>query len=193
MTTPKGVIEKTVRKGAEPKASTLIVFTGPFQYTPANRFALRALTDLFQIRLDNVLREKLGGTYSPGAGGDGTRAPRQEYAFQVQFDSSPENVEPLARTVFAMIDSLKATGPTAADVEKVKEQMVRTRETNLKTNGYWSANIAARDQSGEDLAGLLAPYDEMIRQLTPAQIQQAARTYFNTNNYMRFVLLPEKN
>jgi zinc protease len=193
MAPPTGVIEKVVRKGTEPKASTWIVFTGPFQNAPANRFALRALTDLFQIRLNDVLRERLGGAYSPGVGGEGTRAPRQEYSIQVQFDSSPENVEPLAKTVFAMIDSLQTAGPAAADVEKVKEQLIRARETQLKTNAYWAGNIAARDQAGEDLAGLLAPYDELIRQLTPAQIQQAARQYFNTKNYARFVLLPEKN
>jgi predicted Zn-dependent peptidase len=78
-----------------------------------------------------------------------------------------------------------------ADVEKVKEQLIRTRETDIKTNAYWAGNIAGRDQSGEDIAGLLEPYDRMIRNLTPAQIQQAARLYFDTKNYARFVLLPE--
>ena len=34
--------------------------------------------------------------------------------------------------------------------------------------------------------------DEQYRKsLTPAQIQEAAKLYFNTNNYARFVLLPE--
>ena len=40
--------------------------------------------------------------------------------------------------------------------------------------------------------GLGAAYDEMIRKLTPQQIQAAAKQYFNTSNYARFVLLPEK-
>jgi predicted Zn-dependent peptidase len=31
----------------------------------------------------------------------------------------------------------------------------------------------------------------MIKKLTPAQIQDAAKTYFNVGNYARFVLLPE--
>jgi len=31
----------------------------------------------------------------------------------------------------------------------------------------------------------------MIAKLTPAQVQQAARMFFNTNNVARFVLLPE--
>ncbi len=191
MTTPKGVLEKVVRKGTEPKANTMIVFTGPFQYTPENRFALRALTDLFQIKLIESLREQLGGTYSPGVGSGSSRIPRAEYSIRIQYGSAPENADKLSQTVFALIDSLKTKGPVLADVEKVKEQLIRARETELKTNGYWAGNLAARDQSGEDLAGLLGAYDEMIRKLTPAQIQQAARQYFNVGNYIRFVLLPE--
>jgi predicted Zn-dependent peptidase len=31
----------------------------------------------------------------------------------------------------------------------------------------------------------------MIRTLTPAQVQAAARQFFNLNNYARFVLMPE--
>mgnify|MGYP006198614403 CR=1 FL=1 len=39
----RGVIEKTVRKGVEPKANTVIEYTRPIAYTPQNRFDLPAL------------------------------------------------------------------------------------------------------------------------------------------------------
>jgi zinc protease len=186
---PKGVISKVVRKGIEPKATTLMVFTGPFTYTPENRVALRALTDYMSIKLTETLREKLGGTYSPSVSGGGSRTPRQEYSVQVSYSSSPENVETLAPSVLAFIDTLKRVGPTQADVDKVKAQTLRARETALKQNGFWLSNIAARDQAGEDLAGLLD--ETAIRNLTPAQIQAAAKQYLDLGNYARFVLLPE--
>ncbi len=190
--TPKGVVEKVVRRGVEPKATTLLVFTGPFGYTPANRFALASLTEFVQIRLTETLREQLGGTYSPSVSGSGSRVPRQEYTIQLRFGSSPENADRLTRSALALIDTLKAKGPTAAEVEKVKEQMLRAREVQTKQNAYWLGNIAGRDQAGEDLTGLLGAYDAMIRALTPAQIQDAARRYFDTGNYARFVLRPER-
>ena len=90
-----------------------------------------------------------------------------------------------------MIDSLKTHGPAQADVDKVKEQLVRAREVDVKQNGYWVGNILARDVSGEDITGLLGPYDEMLKNLTGAQIQAAAKKYFDVANYARFVLLPE--
>ena len=50
---------------------------------------------------------------------------------------------------------------------------------------------AARDQAGEDITGLLDAYDAMVRSLTPTMIRDAARRFFDTANYARFVLLPE--
>ena len=188
---PKGIVQKTVYRGTEPKATTRLVFTGPCTYTPENRFVLRALTTLVQTRLNETLREKLGGTYSPGVGGACQREPRQEYSLTIAFGSSPENVEPLSKATFALIDSLKASPVSQADVDKVKEEILRSREVEVKTNAYWLGNIAARDQAGEDLGGLGPSYDEMVKKLTPAMIQAAAKQYFNTSNYARFVLLPE--
>jgi zinc protease len=188
---PRGLVERVVHKGVEPQAQTQIVFTGPFEYTPANRFALRAMTDYLQIKLIETLREQLGGTYSPNIGGSGSRAPRQEYRISVGYTSAPEKVDTLTRTTLALIDSLKKTAPTQADVERVKSQILRQHEVEVRQNGYWMGNIVARDRAGEDLSGLAGAYDQMVRALTPQQIQDAARRYLDTSNYARFILLPE--
>jgi zinc protease len=188
---PKGVVERVVHKGVEPKANTIIEFTGACDYNPQTRFDFRALTELFQIKLNETLREQLGGTYSPSVGGACSRVPQQRYTIEVQFNSSPENVEKLSKSVFALIDTLKNQPPSAADVTKVRESFLRSREVDVKQNAYWLGNIMAREQSGEDVAGLLGPYDEMIKNLSAASIQNAAKKYFDTSNYARFVLLPE--
>jgi zinc protease len=190
---PKGVVEKVIRKGVEPKANTLILFTGPCVYSPEHRFAIRALTEALSLRLVETLREKLGGTYSPSVQGACNRAPRQEYTIQVQFGSSPDNAEMLSRTVFALIDTLKTNGPSSADVEKVRAQIIRSRELAVKDNGYWLRSITSRDQAGEDIGGLAVAgsYDKMVNSLTAAQIQDAAKRYLDVKNYARFLLLPE--
>ncbi len=188
---PAGVVKKVVNKGTEAKATTSMFFTGACSYTPEERLKLRALTTMMQTRLNESLRERLGGTYSPNIGGSCQRLPRQQYTVQLGYGSSIENVEPLTEAVFALIDSVKTQTPSQADVDKVKEEILRSREVEVKTNAYWVGNIQARDQAGEDLAGLGIAYDEMVRKLTAADLQKAARHYFNTTNYARFVLLPE--
>jgi zinc protease len=94
--------------------------------------------------------------------------------------------------VLALIDSLKRVAPTAADVDKVKEGILRSREVDLKQNSYWLTSIRQRDQAGEDIAGIMEPYNDLVRALTPQKIQDAARQYFNTGNYVKLVLLPER-
>ena len=188
---PSGVVQSVVHKGTEPKANTMMFFTGSCTYNPQTRVLMRALTTLVQTRLNETLREKLGGTYSPNVGGGCSREPRQEYSIQVTFGSSPDNVEPLYKATLSLIDSLKAAPVSEADVAKAREEILRSHEVDVKTNSYWASNIAARDEAGEDLGGLGTAYDDMVKAITPAMIQQAAKTYFNTANYARFVLLPE--
>jgi zinc protease len=191
ITPPTGIVEKVVHKGVEPKANTIIDFTGACTYAPQSRFDMRAMIELFQIQLNETLREKLGGVYSPSVGGGCGRLPRPEYSIEVQFNSAPDNVELLTKSVFALIDSLQTQAPAQSYVEKVKEQLLREHEVEVKQNAYWVGNIQARDAAGEDIAGLSTAYEEMIKNLTAAQIQAAAKQYFNTKNYARFVLLPE--
>src|SRR5439155_638003 len=185
---PNGVVQRTVRKGVENKATTILTFSGPCVFSPATRFAIRALTDAFELRLLESLREKLGGTYSPNVGGSCSPKPRQEYRIQVSYGSSPANVELLSKTVFALIDSMQTQGPTPSDLAKVREQIIREREVELKSNSWWLSAITTRDQYGEDIAGITDPYDDMVRTLTAAQIQEAAKKYFNVTNYASFVL-----
>jgi zinc protease len=189
---PKGVVERTVKKGTEPKANTQFVFSGPAVYAPENRFTIRALNELVQMRLDDVLREQLGGTYSPAVGGGISRVPRQEYEERIEFGSSPENVDKLSKSTMQIIDSLQKFGPTPAEVDKVREQIRRQREVEIKTNAYWAGNLVARDRAGEDIGGLGSPYDLLLKGLTATQLQDAAKKYFNVANYAKFVLLPEK-
>ena len=188
---PRGIVQKTVRKGTEQKGNTVITFTGACAFTPDNRIVLRGLTQLFQMRLTETLREKLGGTYSPSVTGGCSRVPRQEFAINVRYGSSPENIDQLTSAVMTLIDSLQATPASASDLTRVKEQILRSREVDVKQNAYWLASIVARDQAGEDFAGLLGPYDETVKKLTGAQLQEAAKLYLDRKHYARFVLLPE--
>jgi len=59
------------------------------------------------MRLNEVLREQLGGTYSPQVSGGISRLPRGEYEEDIEYGSSPENVDKLGRTVLQLIDSLQ--------------------------------------------------------------------------------------
>ncbi len=187
---PTGIVKRAVYRGVEPKSLTQIVFTGAFEDTRDNRHALRSLAETMQIRLRERLREDLGGTYSVRVSSGRSRFPDQEYTVRVNFGSAPDRVEELVAVVFQQIDSLKSVGPTQADIEKVAEMQRRSRETNLEENGYWLFQIAAFEQIGLDVREILT-YERLIDALTPSTVQEAARQWLRTDNYVRVSLYPE--
>jgi zinc protease len=93
ITSPKGVIEKTVRRGTEPKARVQMVFTGPFDWSRENRVEMSAMTDVLEIMLREALREEKGGVYSVGVYGSPSKYPRSDYSMIISFGCAPDRVE----------------------------------------------------------------------------------------------------
>ncbi|HEY2382207.1 MAG TPA: insulinase family protein [Terriglobia bacterium] len=188
---PAGVIEKRVEKGIEPKSQTAIVFTGPFDFDPAHRTAIRAMSQILQTRLLESIREELGGTYSISASASTDKYPRTEYELAIQFGSDPQRTDELVKQVFTEIDKLKTQGPTAKQVADEKEALLREFETNSKENGYLLSQLVGKIQYGEDIAGVWnAP--ELYKSLDAATIQDAAKKYLNTGDFVRVSLFPEQ-
>jgi zinc protease len=187
---PQGVVEKTVYKGIEPKSQTRITFTGPFEWNRENRYVIGSLASVMRIRLREVLREDMGGTYGVGVFGGGSRDPYQNYTFNVNFGTAPERLQELSAAVFAQIDTLKQSGPTQEDVDKVKEIQRRDRETNLRENSYWLSQLIIHDRYGFDYRDILKA-EERIEALTIEKLQEAAKLYLNTDNYVQISLYPE--
>jgi zinc protease len=187
---PTGVVRRVVKKGAEPKARTALIFTGPFEYNRQNRYYLSALAELLNIKLREALRENLGGTYGVSVSPGASRDPLPSYRFTIGFGSAPERLEALTAAALAQIDSVKRFGTTPEYLNKVKEAALRSRETAIKQNGYWVSQITSFDQSGWPLAEI-PDGDKLISALTIADLQRAAVKYLRIDNYVRVSLYPE--
>jgi zinc protease len=188
---PTSVVEKRVEKGIEPKSRAAIVFTGPFVFDQERRVAIRAMSEILQTRLLELIREELGGTYSITAPFSYTKFPKQEYSISIQFGCSPERTDDLIKRVFEEIEKFKSEGPTEKQLTDEKEALLREFETNSKQNGYLLNQISLRFQNGEDPAGIwLIP--DFYRQLDAAKIKEAAKMYLNTQSFVKVTLFPEK-
>ena len=187
---PEGVIQKNVYKGIEPKSSSRIVFSGPFDFDGwRNNFVLASMTEVLQIKLREVLREDLGGTYHVSVRGGGSHFPVEGYRITISFGSDPDRVEELTDAIFEQIDSLKTIGTTNVYLNKVKEGKKRKREMELKENGYWISELIWCDFHNIDPLSSLQ-YDELVDSLSLNDVRRAAQKYFDMENYVRVVLLP---
>jgi zinc protease len=188
---PKGVVQKTVKKGIEPKSQTAVVFTGPFQYDRPHRTAIRALSVVLDTRLRNLLREELSGTYGVGVNASYEKIPHEEYSFMINFGCNPQRTDELVKALLKEIESLKANGPTDKEANDARQALFREFETGLKQNNWLLTQLYYKYQLGEDPKSLF-DYEEALRPINPGFIQEAARTYLNTNNFVQVSLFPEK-
>lgn len=188
---PKGVIEKTVKKGLEPKSQVQMVFSGAFAWSREERYAAQSLASVLRIKLREQLREEKGGTYGVAVNPSLSHYPKSEYRFTVSFGCAPERVEELTKTALEQIDSVRNFGPDVSYINKVKEIQRRERETNLKENRFWLTNLQFFYTNDEDPTQVLK-YNELVDRLSAEAVQKAAQKYLEGKNYVRVVLVPEK-
>ena len=189
---PKGVITKEVHRGIEPKSSVNITFTGPFEWSQKNRYLFYSMLEALDIKLREVLREDKGGTYGVSASGSPSRFPRQEYDITLRWGCDPARVDELVRDAFLQIDTLRTQPISPVYVEKVQEIQRRSFEVNIKQNGFWLSNLRAY-YTNDDNPEMIMNYPKLVDGLTAGLLEEAFKKYFNPNNYIQVVLVPEKN
>ncbi len=187
----KGVVKKDVRVGSEAKSTVSINFTGGAEYSEAEQMRLSALLEVMNIRFIEVLREKMALIYGGGMSGAIGKVPKPHYRIALNLPTGPDKVDKVIATAFAEIERMKTQGPSAKDLNKVKENWLQNHRKALRENGYWLGRLQTSLLQGTDPATLLT-YEAQVKALTQEELKLAARRYLNTQNYVQLVQYPAK-
>jgi zinc protease len=143
------------------------------------------------LRIVEVLREKMGVIYTGRMSGGISRVPYDHYLIGAALPTAPEQVERLTAALFLEIDRLKKEGPDQDELDKVKRTWAQSWQRSLQTNAFWAAALGGAELYGTDPHRVL---DQMQRAATISleDVKLAAQRYFNTGNYVQVVLNPEK-
>ncbi|MCL5992383.1 MAG: insulinase family protein, partial [Bacteroidetes bacterium] len=188
--TPKGKIDKVVKKGIEAQSSVRLVFSGDYKWNEMNNFDFNALMDVFDIKLREVLREDKGGVYGVGAWQSTTKYPKEKYSVNIGFGCDPKRVDELINAVLDVMNGMTKEKPDSSYMSKIKEIQKRENEVNMKENWFWMNSLYSSYYYGEDPLQIQKTND-MIDKLTADDVFAAAKKYFKTDNYIRMVLMPE--
>lgn len=186
----QGTIDKTVRKGLAPQSQTAFLVAGSGTWTREDAYLLSSVGEVLEMRLLDRLREALGGTYSVSVNTAFSRRPRQEWQVVISYGSAPEKADTMFAAVRQELDSLRRVPPTAAEVERVKEQQRRELEVARKQNNWWLSALQQRIENGDDVTAVLSS-DALIAGLTAEKLAEGAKRFLDERNRARFVLLPE--
>lgn len=187
----KGVVRSEVLGGSEAKSILSLTLTGDAAYSNSANMAMRAMIDVLDIKLVEVLREKMGAVYSPSLSAQLSKLPYGHYTVNLTVPASPDNVGKIVDASLAEMKKLQNEGPQAGDLAKVKENWVKNFREAVKTNGYWLSVLRSSKEQGEDPMRVLS-YEARVKALTAADVQQAAKQYLDTQNMVQFVLNPIK-
>ena len=185
-----GVVKKEVRAGSEAKASVDLVFAGAADYSEAEQLRVRAMVEVINIKIIDVLREKLTLIYGGGMGGGLKRLPYASYNLTLSLPCGPENIDKVIAAAWGEIKKLQDAGPDAADLDKVKQNWRVAHRKSLRENGFWLGQLNTAALMGDDPAKVLR-YEKDVSAITPADVQAVAKRYLREDNYVQMTLKPE--
>jgi len=188
--TIKGNNQFNFKKGTEPKSLILSVYSGELPYSEELALKASALTEILNIKIIEDLREKLGAIYGGGIYGGLNKLPYSNYSLVLQLPCGPENVEKLLQSANAEIDSIKMSGPSQKDLDKVKKTWLEQHKVQIKENSYWSSRLQNILLEGAT-AQRIFDYEKNVNALTTDDIKATANLLFDGKNTLQAILYPE--
>jgi zinc protease len=186
-----GVVKKNVRAGSEPKSLVSLTFSGAAVYSDEEQMRVLALVEVLNIKIIDVLREKLTLIYGGGMRGGLTRDPYAHFTLGTSLPCAPENVDKVVAATFGEIQKIQEHGPDASDLAKVKQNWLTKHRQDLRENRYWLGKLQTAEMYKSNPADLL-DYEKQVAAITAADIQIAAQRYLKQDNYVQVVLYPEQ-
>lgn len=186
---PAGKLVVNVPKNSEPQSTVAMVWKGDFKWKVEDRQGFTMLMNILAIKCRESMREDQGGVYGVSISGSSSPLPKPKYAITSTWGCNPENIEKLTQTVLGEMGKIKKDGPLEIDLNKVKETLIRERETRLKENSYWLGALQNHFLYGDKLRSL-EEYKTFVNSFTIASIKAVANKYLNTETYVQVALTP---
>ncbi len=187
---PDGKKEAPVYKGSDFRSQVLTIMKGNFRYNKKENLHLDALTYILNMRLLEVIRENLGGTYTISAYPSTTPIPVQQYMVNIIYGCSPLRVDELRAAVTAEIEKLKEDIPQEY-LDKYKAAQLTTYNKGRKENSWYLSQLTDCAYYGKRFKDDTS-FPDRLEKLTVKTLKKKAAKYFDTQNTISVILYPEQ-
>jgi len=188
---PKGKTEREIEIPLEVKKATVTVkFDAKMDFTPEQNILLSVFRDVLNLRYIEEIREKEGGTYGVSVSAGSSKFPQQEKSLSLTFDTDPVKAQSLKSILYREIDKIAQNGPTAVDLNKVVESILKNREQSKLHNNYWLQALNTNYTYGYNPA---APenYENIIQKMTIAQVQEFVKAFMSKADVVDIIFKPK--
>ena len=184
---PSGVHVFT-KKMATPLANVSIYYAADVEFSPKNDLVLDFLKRTLSIAYTDSVREEKGGTYGVGVEFDLDKDDSPNAVLRISYNADPQRYEELNPVVYQQLQTIADKGPEATSMSKVKEYLLKQYDQMAITNDYWDY-VAWHEL--DDEADFDEGYCDLVRAVTPQDVQQMARLLLSRGRCIEVTMLSE--
>ncbi len=158
----------------------------------ANRKLVRELallTAVFQIRANDVIREREALAYSPRIALDASADYKGFGTLSASAATSPEKLSAFYAAIDEIAADLRNQPITEDELHRARAPMIERFNQSLKTNGGWYSLLLGSAYSPNSVNDALTE-PEVLMGVTPARLQEIARKYLVPGKSIRISVLP---
>ncbi len=152
---------------------------------------LDLLSRVVSERLLDILREKLGATYSPSASSRLSSVYPGRGTFNIAISGDPKDLAKIESSVDEIIAEIIKAPPANDLFERARKPVLASYADWRKNNDTW-IDLASVAQSRPDRLERFRKSEEMFKTITPQDIWAAAKTYLGHKADYTFQSLPAK-
>ena len=178
-------IKEYAKEMQTPMATTIMVYSGKESYNLRNNVLMDFLTQALDMVFTDEVREKEGGTYGVNSYGSLNKYPHEEAMMQIVYQTDPTKKEKLNTLIDELVKKMAAEGPTAEQMQKVRDYMVKQYNDNQKENSYWISSLDEYYYTGIDFN---ADYLSIVNSVTAADVKAFATDLIQQGNKVTVVL-----
>lgn len=151
---------------------------------------LNLLADILGDRMREEIREKLGASYSPNAGFDGSDALENYGMLAAQSIGKPEDVRKLLETMRSEAAGLAENGATADELDRALKPVLGMLKKSLRDNSYWLGTVLSQCQTEPERLDLARGRDKDYESITLEEINALAKKYLGPDKALLITVKP---
>jgi zinc protease len=154
--------------------------------------AVRLLTEVLQVRLNEVIREELGGTYSPSIDWSPSRTLQGYGTIGAILEVKPEDADRLLARVEAVAADMAAGNISEDLFVRARTPMIADFEETRRNNPWWLNWLAGSSWEPDNLEAIRGG-QRHYAQVSLDQLKDIARQYFDPSKARIIRVVPGPN
>lgn len=173
-----------------PKSTAIIEYHGTLEDNPYNNVLIGAMSNIFDRKFTETVREDEGGTYGVSTYGYINTIPAQEYLYTIRFNCDPERVKDLKNVVTREVNKIKAGELEDNYLEEFKKAYFKTKSEEQIDNYYWISSM--ENYSEYNWFNYSSETDKIVNKLTKKQFVDFVNQVLNDDSKLDITFLPKE-